>query len=83
MQIAASGMAGANLRLTAASEQVARIDAGPSGTGLPDERGLPEATILDLSPTAIGLVEAGSGREVNTIVARAADETTRLLDMKA
>lgn len=83
MQIAAGGLAGANLRLTAAAEQVARLDAGPGGTGLPDGSGLSEAVILDLSPTALDAIGAGTAFEADTIAARDAAETTRLLDVRA
>lgn len=83
LQIAAGGMAGASLRLTAAAEQVARLDAGPSGTGLPIDPALPEATTLDLSQAALDLIGAKAGFAANATVARAADETTRrLLDVR-
>ena len=84
LQFAAGGMVGATVRLTAAAEQIARLDAGPSGTGLPGGSILPEAATVDLSEAALGLIEARIGFDANAAVARAADETTRrLLDMRA
>jgi flagellar hook protein FlgE len=84
MQIAAGGMAGASLRLNAAAEQVARIDAGPSGTRIPTGTGLPEAATVDLSQAALDLIEARTGFAANAATVRVADETTRrLLDVRA
>ncbi len=83
-QIATGGMAGANVRLTAAAEQVARVDAGPSGTRLPTGTGLPEAATVDLSQAALDMIEAKTGFGANAAVARVADDMTRrLLDVRA
>lgn len=85
VQSAAGGMAAAQARFTEAAVQVARMRAGPSGTGQPTGTGLlPPAARVELSQTALDLAASRADFAANAAVARAADGATRrLLDVRA
>ncbi|AWN36673.1 flagellar protein [Methylobacterium radiodurans] len=84
LQSATGGMVAAQARFTEAAVQVARMRAGPSGTGQPIGTHLPAAAQIDLSQTARDLVASRAEFAANAAVARAADGATRrLLDVRA
>lgn len=88
LQSAAGGMAAAQARFTEAAVQVARMRAGPSGTGQPTGQptgtDLPAAAQLELSQAARDLVASRAEFAANVAVAQVAEHTTRrLLDVKA
>ncbi|MET0368003.1 MAG: flagellar protein [Methylobacterium sp.] len=82
LTIATGGMNTASQRLDAVAGRVAAL-----GTGsVPDEGGgtLPPAATLDLSATALNLIEARTSFALNAAVARTADTMTkRTLDILA
>ncbi len=88
VQTAFGGMAAAQARFTEAAVQVARMRAGPSGTGQPTGQssgpGLPAAARVDLSQAAQEIAASRADFAADAAVARAADGTTRrLLDVRA
>ncbi len=84
LQSAAGGMAAAQARFTEAAVQVARMRAGPSGTGQPTGTDLPAAARVELSQAARDLVASRAEFAANVAVARVADHATqRLLDVRA
>lgn len=88
VQRAAGGMAAAQARFTEAAVQVARMRAGPSGTGQPTGQApgtdLPAAARIELSQAAQEIAASRADFAANAAVARAADDTTRrLLDVRA
>lgn len=88
VQSAAGGMAAAQARFTEAAVQVARMRAGPSGTGQPAGQAsgsdLPAAARIELSQAAREIAASRADFAANAAVARAADDTTRrLLDVRA
>lgn len=77
LQTSASGLSGAFNRLANAAEQIARIDAGPSGTSLP------EAASIELTPPALAAIEARNAGEANAaVMSAAAQSADRLLDVR-
>lgn len=82
LTIATGGMNAAAQRLDAVAGRVSAL-----GTGtVPDDGGgtLPPAATLDLSATALGLIEAKTSFALNAAVARSADTMTqRTLDILA
>ena len=64
LQSAAGGMAAAQARFTEAAVQVARMRAGPSGTGQPTGTDLPAAAQLELSQAARDLVASRAEFEI-------------------
>ena len=92
VQSAAGGMAAAQARFTEAAVQVARMRAGPSGTGQATDTGkatgtdLPAAARIELSQAAreIAASRAGFAADADAAADRVADDATRrLLDVRA
>lgn len=82
LTIATGGMAAAAQRLDVAAGRVATLGTGtvPDGSA----GALPPAATVDLSATALSMIEAGAGFAMNAAVARSADTMTkRTLDILA
>jgi hypothetical protein len=84
VQSAAGGMAAAQARFTEVAVHVARMQAGPSGTGQPTGTDLLAAARIELSRVALDRVGSRAEVAANAAVARVADQATRrLVDVRA